>query len=359
MTFTGHSTPQTVPLTNGDGGLTTPDNPVDTGIQAVARHYSTEEILGFTAPGVAYQIQVPSSRRTDRHWPARAGFRRLRAGPWRVLRSRGRMTALLPPGSHRRRRAAMSSPTSAIDHSPTRHDGSTDIGVLLCHGFTGSPHSMRPWAQHVIAQDWSVRLPLLPGHGTHWRDANRTTWQDWYATVDAAFAELTDRCAKVFVFGLSMGGTLALRLAEQHGPDVAGLVLVNPAVIMLRWDAKFLPLLGRVLPSVPAIGNDIAKPGVLEGAYDRTPVRAAASLRQLQATVRGELGKVTQPVRLYHSANDHVVEPVNSAMILQGIASTDVEEIVLDDSYHVATLDHDAERIFSGSVDFVKRLAVA
>jgi len=251
----------------------------------------------------------------------------------------------------------MSSPSTAFDHSPAQHDGSADIGVLVCHGFTGSPHSMRPWTQHVIDQGWSARLPLLPGHGTNWRDANRTTWQDWYGAVDAAFTELKNRCAHVFVFGLSMGGTLALRLAEQHGPDVAGIVLVNPAVIMLRWDAKFLPLLGKVLPSVPAIGDDIAKPGVSEGAYDRTPVRAAASLRLLQATVRAELGKVTQPVRLYHSANDHVVEPVNSAMILDGISSTDVEEIVLEESYHVATLDHDAERIFDGSVEFVKRIA--
>ncbi|NUT38210.1 MAG: alpha/beta fold hydrolase [Hamadaea sp.] len=246
--------------------------------------------------------------------------------------------------------------SSPIDHSPATHDGSADVGVLLCHGFTGSPHSMRPWAERVVAEGWSARLPLLPGHGTHWRDANRTTWQDWYATVDAAFADLAGRCEHVFVFGLSMGGTLALRLAEEHADRVAGLVLVNPAVAMLRWDTKFLPILGRLVPSVPAIGNDIAKPGVLEGAYERTPVRAAASLRRFQMAVKADLGKITAPVRLYHSANDHVVEPVNSAMVLQGIASADVEEIVLHDSYHVATLDHDAERIFDGSIDFVRSL---
>lgn len=251
----------------------------------------------------------------------------------------------------------MSSPTSQFDHSPAQHDGSAQIGVLLCHGFTGSPHSMRPWAQQVIAQGWSARLPLLPGHGTDWRDANRTTWQDWYATVDAAFEELAERCEHVFVFGLSMGGTLALRLAEEHGDRVAGLVLVNPAVAMLRWDTKFLPVMSRILPSVPAIGNDIAKPGILEGAYERTPVRAAASLRRFQRAVKADLAKVTAPVLLFHSANDHVVEPVNSAMVLQGISSADVEEIVMQDSFHVATLDHDAERIFSGSIDFVQRLA--
>jgi carboxylesterase len=244
-----------------------------------------------------------------------------------------------------------------VDVTPFRHDGSSDIGVLVCHGFTGSPHSMRPWAQHLAAQGWSVSLPLLPGHGTHWKDANKTTWRDWYGTVEAAFTELKAKCGKVFVVGLSMGGTLSLRLAQTQGPKVSGLVLVNPAVIMLRWDTKLLPVLGKVLTSVPAIGNDIAKPGIIEGAYERTPVRAAASLRQFQTLVRGELPKITQPVLLFHSANDHVVEPVNSEMVLRGIKSGDKTEVVMQDSYHVATLDHDAERIFEGSVEFISRLS--
>lgn len=243
-----------------------------------------------------------------------------------------------------------------VDVTPFQHQGSTDVGVLVCHGFTGSPHSMRPWAQHLAAQGWSVSLPLLPGHGTHWKDANKTTWRDWYGTVEATFTELKDKCDKVFVVGLSMGGTLALRLAETQGAAISGLVLVNPAVTMLRWDAKLLPVLGKVLSSVPAIGNDIAKPGIIEGAYDRTPVRAAASLRQFQILVRGELSKISQPVLLFHSANDHVVEPVNSEMVLQGIKSADKTEVVMQDSYHVATLDHDAERIFEGSVEFIRRL---
>jgi carboxylesterase len=243
-----------------------------------------------------------------------------------------------------------------IDTTPFHHDGSADVGVLVCHGFTGSPHSVRPWAQHLAAQGWSVRLPLLPGHGTHWRDANRTSWQDWYGCVDDAFGQLQATCRTVFVCGLSMGATLALRLAQEHGSDVAGLVLVNPAVAMLRWDAKLLPVLARVIPSVPAIGNDIAKEGILEGAYERTPVRAAASLRAFQTVVRQDLSRVTQPVLLLHSANDHVVEPVNSAMVLAGISSQDVREVVLTESYHVATLDHDAPQIFAGSVEFISRL---
>lgn len=246
---------------------------------------------------------------------------------------------------------------TSIDTSPFAHEGSTEIGVLVCHGFTGSPHSLRPWAQHLAEQGWSVSLPLLAGHGTHWRDANRTSWRDWYATIDEAFTRLSERCGKVFVCGLSMGGALALRVAEERGDGVAGVVVVNPSVILVRWDAKLLPLLARVVPSAKAIGNDIAKPGVVEGAYDRTPVRAAASLRAFHTVVRNDLHRVTQPLLVFRSAADHVVEPVNSEIVLSSVKSADVTEVVLQESYHVATLDHDAPRIFDGSVEFIRRLS--
>jgi carboxylesterase len=158
----------------------------------------------------------------------------------------------------------------------------------------------------------------------------------------------------VFVGGLSMGGTLTLRLAEEFGDRIAGIVLVNPSVTRLKWDTRLLPVLGRVVPSVPAIANDIKKPGETELAYPRTPVRAAASLAKLWALVRADLAKVTQPVLLLHSSVDHVVEPVNSRLVLDGVSSTDVTEVVLENSYHVATQDNDAEVIFTRSVEFAK-----
>lgn len=242
---------------------------------------------------------------------------------------------------------------------PFAHDGSADLGVLVCHGFTGSPQSVRPWAEHLADAGLTVRLPLLPGHGTTWQAMNRTSWTDWYERVDEAFRELAGRCERVFVCGLSMGGTLTLRLAEQHGDRVAGIVLVNPSVATLRWDARLAPVLARFVPSVAAIASDIAKPGNVELAYPRTPVRAFASLRRLWALVRADLARVTQPVLLFHSTIDHVVEPVNSEMVLAGISSTDVTEVVLANSYHVATLDHDAPAILAGSLEFVRRISTA
>ncbi|GDY30370.1 alpha/beta hydrolase [Gandjariella thermophila] len=239
---------------------------------------------------------------------------------------------------------------------PFAHDGSEDIGVLLCHGFTGTPQSMRPWGEHLAAEGFTVRCPRLPGHGTHWRDLNGTGWTDWYGCVDAEFAELSRRCGSVFVFGQSMGGTLALRLAQQHGAAVAGLVLVNPSVTTLRKDAAVLPLLAKVVPSVAGIAGDIAKPGMVELAYDRLPLRAAASLAELWRLVRADLPRVSQPLLLLRSAVDHVVEPINAKIVLDSVGSEDVREVVLPDSYHVATLDNDAPLIFAHSVEFATRV---
>ena len=241
---------------------------------------------------------------------------------------------------------------------PFRHDGGP-IGALLCHGFTGTPQSLRPWAEHLAAADVTVRLPRLPGHGTTVAEANLTTWPDWYAELDRNLLELRGQCDQVFVMGLSMGGTLAIRLAEEHGDEITGLVLVNPSLLTKRPDRFLLPALRLVVPSWAGIASDIKKPGEVELAYDRIPMKAAYSLSKLWVTTRADLAKVTQPILIYRSAEDHVVEPDSSALLRQRVASSDVREVVLENSYHVATLDNDAPVIFEGSVEFVRRLARA
>jgi carboxylesterase len=157
--------------------------------------------------------------------------------------------------------------------------------------------------------------------------------------------------------GLSMGGTLAIRLAEVHGDDVAGLVLVNPSLLTKRPDRFLLPVLRRVTPTWPGIASDIKKPGVVELAYDKIPLKASYQLTRLWLTTRGDLAKVIQPVLIFRSSEDHVVEPDSCEMFHAKASSTDVREVVLEDSYHVATLDNDAPTIFEGSVEFVRQLA--
>ena len=149
---------------------------------------------------------------------------------------------------------------------------------------------------------------------------------------------------------------LTLRLAEQHGAEIAGIVLVNPSIHTERIDRFALPLVQRFVASFPGISNDIAKPGQDEVAYDRLPLKAAYSLSQLWSVTKAGIASITQPVLLFRSLNDHVVEPSNAAYILANVSSTDVTEVALPDSYHVATLDHDAPLIVRDSIAFVRRL---
>jgi carboxylesterase len=242
---------------------------------------------------------------------------------------------------------------------PFAHDGD-DVGVLLCHGFTGNPSSLRPWAEELAAAGHTVRLPRLPGHGTTWQEMGRTRWTDWYGEVDAAFRELRERSRVVVVGGLSMGGALALRLAEEHGggeTGVNGLVLVNPAVKLTDRRLAAVPVARWVVPSFPPVGSDIKKSGSTEDAYDRIPGQALHSMLQFYRLVAADLPKVKQPLLLLRSPEDHVVPPVSSAFVLSHVGSDDVTEILCEDSYHVVTLDNDAPRVFSESLAFVERLA--
>jgi carboxylesterase len=236
---------------------------------------------------------------------------------------------------------------------PFTHDGGS-TGVLLCHGFTGSPESLRPWAEYLAAEGLSVSLPRLPGHGTNWREMARTRWEDWFAELSRAFEDLTKRAGEIFVMGLSLGACLGLRLAEVRGDPVRGLVVVNPS---LAADSKLFllaPVIKHLVPSLKGITDDIKKPGVTELGYDRVPVRAAATLPQLWKLTREGLGGLTQPVLAYHSTVDHVVGPASMQALRAGLPPGQLTVRSCEDSYHVATLDNDAPAIFAGSLDFIQ-----
>ncbi len=235
-------------------------------------------------------------------------------------------------------------------------DGRT--GVLLVHGFTGTPMSMRPWGEHLAAEGFAVRCPLLPGHGTRWQDCNDVDEDQWVAAAQQAFDALAAECDQVFVAGLSMGGTVAIRLAELR-PDVAGLVVVNPSLMTRRMDARLLPVLARVTGSWAPIGSDIKKPGIVELAYDRMPLRGMMALRRLWRTTRADLHRISAPVLAFTSVDDHVVEPESTDVLLDGVSSDDVTQVKLEDSYHVATLDNDAPVIFARTAEWMRAHARA
>jgi carboxylesterase len=232
--------------------------------------------------------------------------------------------------------------------------------VLLVHGFTATPYTLRPWGEHLAAAGLTVRCPLLPGHGTDWREMSASTWQDWYGAVEEHFDDLRARCSQVFVMGLSMGGTLTLRLAEERGAQLAGVVTVNPSLGTDRRAVRLTPLLARAIPSIPSRGDgDIKAPGVQSVGYDRIPLRAVVSLLGLWKATIPDLHRVVCPVLTFRSVVDHVVEPSSGRRLVAGVTSAPVTERLLEDSYHVATLDNDRETIFAESVEFVRTHAIA
>ncbi len=233
--------------------------------------------------------------------------------------------------------------------------GDGPVGVLLLHGYTGSPRSMVGWAHRLEEAGHRVSVPRLPGHGTSWPELNMTAWTDWYEAAEEAFETLAGQCDQVFVTGLSMGGALALRLAQTHPGRISGLVLVNPVINITDPRMRILWLL-KALPSFPGIANDIARPGEDEGGYDRLPLRGLHSQTALWRAVKRDLGSVTEPLLVFRSLTDHVADPSSVELIRTGVSSKDRSYRELTRSFHVATLDYDAEQIVEGSLAFVERL---
>lgn len=228
-------------------------------------------------------------------------------------------------------------------------------GVLVLHGFTGCPQSMRPLAQAFVAAGFTVELPLLPGHGTTVDDMIATGWADWTAAAEAAYVELAGRCDSMVVAGLSMGGALTLWLGSRH-PEIAGLVCVNPVVdVASELVEGVRAMIDAGADRIDGIGGNIAKPGSEETAYEAAPLGPLLSLAEGTAALQGDLGKVTSPLLLLNSPQDHVVPPPNSDLVAAGVAGP-VERVTLERSYHVATLDYDADLIEQQAVAFAQRV---
>lgn len=230
------------------------------------------------------------------------------------------------------------------------------VGVLVLHGFTGNPQSMRGLAEAFAAAGYAVELPLLPGHGTAIEDMLPTRWEDWTAAAELAYAELSGRCERVVVAGLSMGGSLTCYLAGRH-PEIAGLVLINP--LIKSPDDSFRQAIKDVLDGgsevFAGIGSDIALPGVSELAYPETPLAAALSLFDGVDELGVALGRITCPILLFSSRDDHVVPPESGDLLVASVPGP-VERIWLERSYHVATLDFDRSEIESSSLAFVGKI---
>ena len=137
-------------------------------------------------------------------------------------------------------------------------------GIVLVHGFTGSPAAMRPWAHFLNERGYTVRVPRLPGHGTKWQDLNEVSWQEWPDRASKDVEELLQKCDRVFVFALSMGGATSIQVAHRFGSKISGLVFVNPMITIKGPAQYFLPLISKFVPKLKAVGGDIKRPGSSE-----------------------------------------------------------------------------------------------
>ena len=239
---------------------------------------------------------------------------------------------------------------------PMTHLGSS-FGVLVLHGFTGSPFSMRGISEALANAGFSVEMPLLPGHGTAIEDMIPTRFDDWANAAEDALASLVARTEHVAVVGLSMGGTVTCWLAEHH-PEIVGIALVNALVEYPgeEFVASIRGLLDAGIETIDGLGSDIKKEGAAENAYSGTPVAALVSLLESVESVGAELGNISCPVLSFTSLEDHVVTPSNGEF-LELLVGGPIERVLLENSYHVATLDNDAELVEAQIVTFMERLA--
>lgn len=227
-------------------------------------------------------------------------------------------------------------------------------GVLVLHGFTGNCGSMRGLATAFHDAGHAVEMPLLPGHGTSVDDMILTSWPDWSGAAEDAYEKLAGRCERVAVAGLSMGGTLTVWLAGRH-QETAAAVCVNPLVEAPEgMEDAVRQMMADGEETIAGIGSDIADPDQVESAYPMTPVAPMLSMFDAAKELTGLLPKITCPVLILTSPQDHVVPPENSD-VLAAAVSGPVERITLERSYHVATQDYDKDLVERSAVDFVDR----
>lgn len=227
------------------------------------------------------------------------------------------------------------------------------VGVLVLHGFTGNPQSVRPLAEAAAAAGHAVEMPLLSGHGTRVEDMLDTTWTDWSADAEAAYQRLAARTEQVVVAGLSMGGSLTCWLATRH-PEIVGIICVNPATRAAAEVRTFVEaLIADGHEVMDGLGSDVADPDSPESAYPQTPLRPLRSLFEAANEIQPDLVRIACPLLLFTSPEDHVVPPGDSDFLADEVSGP-VERVSCDRSYHVATIDHDRDMIVERSMEFIQ-----
>jgi carboxylesterase len=251
------------------------------------------------------------------------------------------------------------------------------LGVLLIHGLGGTPIELRFIAQTLARAGHTVYCCQLAGHCGTPEELRRSTWQEWYASVEAAHDFLRERCDTIVAGGLSMGGILAIHLARNRPESVHGLLLFAPT---LRLDGWSMPWYSRPLHYVRPLpiklefdlaerepyglkdervralvlssmqSGDSGQAGVFS-----TPMRSFANFNALVSLVKRDLDRVRQPALIVHPRDDDIAS-LENAQYLQTNLGGLVETLVLDNSYHMVTLDQQRHIVAERTERFVSWL---
>jgi carboxylesterase len=252
---------------------------------------------------------------------------------------------------------------SKVDTSEFFFEGS-GLSALLVHGLTGTPYEMRYLGEHLAARGIRVRGVRLAGHATVPEALGQTTCDNWYESVVRGFEELRTYGDPNVVVGFSCGGVLAARLAEDQPDAVSGLAMLSPA-FFLPWQhelmAKAVGLLGSLPRSIYLYnehGSDIHDPGavLVHPTCRLMPLSAPIELLKLSALVRPRLESIKQPALLMHSLGDHTCPAHrNVDYVMKHLGSAQKRAVMLDQSYHLITVDYDKDRVVSEVLAFLNQ----
>jgi carboxylesterase len=229
------------------------------------------------------------------------------------------------------------------------------IGVLLIHGFTGSPPEMRRIGEYLHQRGLTVSAPLLPGHGTSVDDMNRSKWTEWTDCVERALAELWARSDTVFVGGLSLGSLLTLYLAAHH-TDLPGVILYSPATWIADRRLYLTPVVKYLMPKrAKSPDTDLTDPEADRWfwCYEEDPTVAAHELLKLLRRVRRALPQVTCPILLIHSTLDRSIDANSARLTYERVSSEDKELVTLHNSGHCLTVDSEWESVAAKTHEFI------
>lgn len=227
-------------------------------------------------------------------------------------------------------------------------------GILLIHGFTGSPFEMHTMGKYFAAQGHTVLGIRLPGHATRQEDMQRMRWWDWLAAVEDGYHLLHSAGRQVFLMGLSMGGILTLTAAARL--PIAGAVAMSaPYALPADPRLPFAKYLSWLIPAIPKDTSDWQDPAVAVGhvEYAQHPTRSIAELRDLLVEMRSGLAKINCPVLLIQSRMDGVVSPDNMERIYQELSTPDKAMVWVEKSGHVITRDQERQRVFEAAEEFI------